>query len=106
MEPHNGDNVFFDAELKVFDGSNQQEILCNMHRTYTVAAFYPPRSVYYIALTAPTFQRYICSWLLHTRDCYIGYCEKPGSVMVEFTTEGIEAANTEDLKSDGMISEL
>lgn len=106
MKPHKADYVFFDTELKIIQGSTADEILANNHRTYTVAAFYPPRGVYYIALRAASFKNYICSWLPNTRDCYIGYCEKPGTTMVEFRADGHEAGNNEDLQSDDMIEEL
>ena len=98
--------TFLESELKVYRGDKTIDVLSNMHRFYTVAVLYPPRNLYYIALKPASFNKYICSWLPTTPDCYIGYCPEADTTMVEFGVTELKAHMPEDFENDDLDLEF
>ena len=89
-----------DEELNIRAADSEEEVLYNDDRRFTVAVYYRPRKVYYIAIQPDVFQAHISSYVGRMMDVYIGYCSTAQRRMTAFSAaEPVVPPSDDDVTS-------
>lgn len=75
--------------------------MVNKQRKLTVAVYYHPREVYYIALTPDTFGKHISPYVGRMMDVYIGYLTLSNRKKMKFEATGTFVPSANDDETSG-----
>ena len=89
------------GELQVRDGVGRDHMLNNDGRKFTIAIYYRPNKLYYIAIKPKVFAINITPHLGHVMDAYVGYCTNKNRKMTPFDSTVLSnLGDEEDAISD------
>lgn len=82
--------------------SDEQKLLCNVKKHFTVAFKYLVTGRYCIAITSSPFQSYVCKWIGTVSDCYVLHTNSLGKPAAPFSAHDNHGAHHDSSEKENL----